>query len=86
MNSLRHAQAIYDAQTPDDQDAYRDSPLFADFCDHVTIELLNGRDCCGISSKIIMVELELNNAGFGLAREIVSNDVTEDQFKEWLNG
>lgn len=78
-------QFEYDHATEPDLDDYRDSPEFADFCEYVTLELLAGRDCCGISSKIIMVELELNNAGFGLAREIVSNDVTEDQFKEWLN-
>ena len=85
MNNLRHAQAIYDAQTPDDQDAYRDSPLFADFCDHVTIELLNGRDCQGIDSQIFMIDLELADGGYQMALEWVCEVLTEDQFKEWLN-
>lgn len=78
-------QFEYDNATEPDLDDYRESRKFAKFVEYVALELLAGRDCCGISSKIIMVELELNNAGFGLAREIVSNDVTEDQYLEWLN-
>lgn len=78
-------QHDYDNATEPELSDYRDSPEFADFCEYVALELLAGRDCCGISSKIVMVELELNNAGFGLAREIVSNDVTEDQFRGWLD-
>lgn len=78
-------QHDYDQATEPELSDYRESRKFAKFVEYVALELLAGRDCCGISSKIVMVELELNNAGFGLAREIVSNDVTEDQFKEWLN-
>lgn len=78
-------QFDYDNATEPELSDYQDSLEFDDFCEYVALELLEGRDCCGISSKIIMVELELNNAGFGLAREIVSNNVTEDQFKEFLN-
>lgn len=79
------SQFAYDNATEPAIDDYRDSRKFAKFVEYVALELLAGRDCCGISSKIIMVELELNNAGFGLAREIVSNDVTKDQYLEWLN-
>lgn len=82
---IYESQFAYDHAAEPDLSDYRDSRKFAKFVEHVTLELLSGRDCCGISSDIIMVELELNNAGFGLAREIVSKDVTEDQFKEWIN-
>jgi hypothetical protein len=78
-------QHDYDNAAEPDLSDYRDSRKFAKFVEYVALELLSGRDCCGISSKIIMVELELNNAGFALAREIVSSDVTERQYREWLD-
>lgn len=77
-------QFEYDNAEPDFSD-YQEEKKFSDFVEYVALELLAGRDCCGISSKIIMVELELNNAGFALAREIVSDSVTEKQYREWAD-
>ena len=78
-------QHDYDSATEPELDDYREEKKFSEFVEYVALELLAGRDCCGISSKIVMVELELNNAGFALAREIVSNDVTEDQYRAWID-
>ena len=78
-------QHAYDNAAEPELDDYSEEKKFADFVEYVALELLAGRDCCGISSKIIMVELELNNAGFALAREIVSNDVTERQYRAWAD-
>lgn len=78
-------QHAYDNAAEPEIDDYRESPKFAKFVEHVTLELLAGRDCQGIDSQIIMVELELNNAGFALAREIVSSDVTERQYRAWAD-
>lgn len=78
-------QHAYDNATEPELDDYQEEKKFADFVEYVALELLAGRDCCGISSQIIMVELELNNAGFALAREIVSNSVTEKQYRDWID-
>lgn len=64
---------------------YQEEPLFAEFCDHVTIELLNGRDCQGIDSQIFMIDLELAGGDYQLAIKWVSERLTEDKFKGWLN-
>lgn len=82
MHANQHA---YDNAAEPELDDYREEKKFSDFVEYVALELLAGRDCCGISSKIIMVELELNNAGFALAREIVSNSVTEKQYRDWID-
>ncbi len=78
-------QFDYDNATEPSLDDYQEEKKFGEFVEYVALELLAGRDCCGLSSKIIMVELELNNAGFGLAREIVSNSVTEKQYRGWID-
>lgn len=78
-------QHAYDNASAPELDDYREEKKFADFVEFVAFELLAGRDCQGIDSKIMMVELELNNAGFALAREIVSNDVTERQYRAWAD-
>lgn len=78
-------QHAYDNASEPELDGYQEEKKFGDFVEYVALELLAGRDCCGISSEIIMIELELNNAGFALAREIVSNSVTEEQYREWAD-
>lgn len=83
--TVYNSQFSYDNAAEPELADYREEKKFSDFVEHVALELLAGRDCCGLSSKIIMVELELNNAGFGLAREIVSNSVTEKQYREWAD-
>ena len=82
---IYNSQLAYDNAAEPELDDYREEKKFADFVEYVALELLAGRDCCGISSKIMMVELELNNAGFRLAREIVSGDVTERQYRAWAD-
>ena len=82
MHANQHA---YDNASEPELDDYREEKKFSDFVEYVALELLAGRDCCGISSEIIMVELELNNAGFALAREIVSSSVTEKQYRGWID-
>ncbi len=78
-------QFAYDQATEPDLSDYRDSPEFADFCDHVTIELLNGRDCQGIDSQIFMIDLELAGGGYQLAIEWVSDRLTDVQYRAWLD-
>ena len=78
-------QHAYDNVSEPSLDDYQEEKKFGDFVEYVALELLAGRDCCGVSSKIIMVELELNNAGFALAREMVSNSVTERQYRAWAD-
>lgn len=82
---MRANQFSYDHASEPELDDYREEKKFSEFVEYVALELLAGRDCQGIDSKIMMVELELNNAGFALAREIVSNDVTEKQYRAWLD-
>lgn len=77
-------QFEYDNAEPDLYD-YQEDPLFAEFCDHVTIELLNGRDCQGIDAQIFMIDLELAGGGYQLALEWVCERVTEDQYRAWLD-
>lgn len=78
-------QFDYDNATGPELSDYRDSFQFAVFADHVTIELLAGRDCQGIDSQIFMIDLETAGGGYQLALEWVSERVTKDQFKEYLN-
>ena len=77
-------QFDYDNAEPDFRD-YREEKKFGDFCDHVTIELLNGRDCQCIDSKIFMIDLELACGGYQLAIEWVSDRLTEVQYRAWLD-
>ena len=78
-------QFDYDRATEPDLSDYRDSTEFADFCDHVTIELLNGRDYQCIDSQIFMIDLELADGGYQLALEWVSDRLTEEQYRAWLD-
>lgn len=48
MNNLRRAQAAYDAQTPDDPDAYRDSQHYLDWIEMVTEQIIGGDEGYGI--------------------------------------
>ena len=77
-------QHDYDNATEPELSDYQDSTDFAEFCEHVTLELLNGRDCQGIDSQIFMIDLETACGGYQLALELVSERLTEDQLKEWL--
>ena len=83
MNNLRIAQRAYDDMNEPEYHDYDSDPLFADFIEYVTLTLLKGQDCCGISAEILKVELQIANAGYRLASEIVSNSVTEQQFIDW---
>ena len=78
-------QFDYDNATEAELSDYRESPEFAEFAEFVALELLAGRDCQGIDSQIFMIDLELADGGYQLALEWVSDRVTEDQFKEWLD-
>ena len=77
-------QFDYDNAVETELDDYRDSFQFAVFADHVTLELLAGRDCQGIDSQIFMIDLEIAGGGYQLALEWVSERLTKDQFKEFL--
>ena len=78
-------QFEYDNADEPELSDYRESQEFAEFAEFVALELLAGRDCQGIDSQIFMIDLELADGGYQLALERVSDRVTEDQFKEWLD-
>ena len=76
-------QFEYDNADPDFSD-YQEEKKFAKFAEHVTLELLNGRDWQNLRSDILMIDLECLGGGYQMALEWVCGRVTEDQFKEWL--
>ena len=78
-------QHAYDNAAEPELDDYRESPEFAEFCAHVTLELLAGRDCQDLSSDILMIDLELAGGGYQMALEWVCERVTEDQYLEWIS-
>lgn len=78
-------QHDYDNATEPELSDYRDSFQFAVFADHVTLELLAGRDCQGIDSQIFMIDLELSGGGYQLAVEKLGEQLTEDQLRDWLD-
>ena len=78
-------QFDYDQALEPELSDYRESYQFAKFAEFVTLELLNGRDWQDLSSDILMIDLECLGGGYQMALEWVSERVTEDQFKEWLN-
>lgn len=78
-------QFDYDNASAPELSDYRDSPEFADFCEYVALELLSGRDCCGIDAQIFTIDVELSGGGYQLAVEKLGEQLTEDQFEEWLN-
>lgn len=78
-------QFAYDQATEPELSDYREENKFAEFCDHVTIELLNCKDCQGIDSQIFMIDLELAGGGYQLAIEWVSDRLTEGQYRDYLD-
>ena len=78
-------QLAYDNACEPELSDYRESPMFAEFVECVTLELLAGRDCQGIDSKIFMIDLESSGGGYLMAADRVSKRVTEEQFEEFIN-
>lgn len=78
-------QFDYDNATEAELSDYSESPMFADFAEYVTLELLAGRDCQGIDSQIFMIDLELAGGGYQLALEWVCERLSEEQFKNWID-
>ena len=78
-------QFEYDNASELSLDDYQEEKKFAKFAEHVTLELLAGRDCQGIDSQIFMIDLELEGGGYQLALEWVCEKVTEDQYRAWLD-
>ncbi|HRN97576.1 MAG TPA: hypothetical protein PLZ58_03980 [Candidatus Saccharibacteria bacterium] len=78
-------QFDYDNALPPADRDYRDELLFADFIEDVTLKLLSGRNQYGIDSEILLIDLELAAGGYQMASEIVSDRVTERDYREWLN-
>lgn len=78
-------QIDYDNATEPELSDYRESYQFAEFCEYVTLELLDGRDCAGMSADMMLVELHMHQEGYSLALQIVSETLTEVQLKEWAS-
>ena len=77
-------QHAYDNAEPDFGD-YQEEKKFAEFSEVVTLELLRGRECMGIDGLIFLIDLELAGGGYQLALEWVSERVTEEQYRAWLD-
>lgn len=77
-------QFSYDNAEPDLSD-YQEEKKFAEFAEHVALELLAGRDCQDIDSQIFMIDLELEGGGYQIALEWVCERITEDQYRAWLD-
>lgn len=60
---------------------YGDMPMFTDFADYVTSELLNGRDWQNLSSEIAQTYLRW---GYEAAFEWVIERLTKKQYLEYL--
>lgn len=82
---IYNSQLAYDNASEPSLSDYQDEPMFAEFAEHVSLELLAGRDCQNLSSDILMIDLELLGGGYQLALEWVCERVTEDQYREWLD-
>lgn len=80
-----NSQWEHDNAEPDFSD-YQEEKKFAEFAKYVTLELLRGRECQGIDGLIFLIDLELEGGGYQLALEWVSERVTEDQYRAWING
>ena len=78
-------QFTYDNASEPDLSDYQDEPAFDEFAEYVTLELLNGRDRQNLSSEILMIDLECLGGGYQMALERVSERLTEEQYREWLN-
>ena len=78
-------QFDYDHASESSLSSYQDEPAFAEFTEYVTLELLRGRECQGIDGLIFLIDLELAGGGYQMALEWVSERLTEEQYREWLN-
>ena len=78
-------QFEYDNASESELSGYQDEKKFAKFSKYVTLELLAGRDCQGIDAQIFMIDLKLAKGGYQMALEWVSERLTEEQYREWLN-
>ncbi len=78
-------QYAYDNASEPELDDYSEEKKFADFVEHVALELLAGRDCMGIDSLIFMIDLKLAKGGYQLALEWVSGRLTERQYRAWCD-
>ena len=78
-------QHAYDSASEPSLSDYQDELLFADFIEDVTLKLLAGRNQYGIDSEILLIDLELQQGGYQLASEIVSDRVTERDYRAWCD-
>lgn len=78
-------QFSYDNAAEPESDDYRESQGFAEFAEYVVLELLAGRDCQGLSSEILMIDLECFGGGYQMAIEWVSARLTERQYRGWID-
>ena len=84
MKSIQIAQRAYDDMNEPEYHDFDSDPLFADFVEFVTLELLAGRDWQNLSSEILMIDLELVDGEYQFALEWVFDRVTEKQYLEYL--
>ena len=77
-------QFNYDNAMEPELSDYQDDPMFADFVAYVANELMEGRDWKNLSSENLMFDLECLGGGYHMALELVSDKVTEKQYREWL--
>ena len=77
-------QFSYDSATEPELSDYRESPMFAEFVEFVTLELLAGSDWQGIDSQIFMIDLEVEGGDYQMALEWVCERITEEQYLEYL--
>lgn len=82
---MMHAnQFDYDSATEPSLWDYQDEPMFGEFAEYVTLELLSGHDWQNLSSEILTIDLELAGGGYPLALEWVCQRLSEDQYRAWL--
>lgn len=78
-------QFAYDNASAPELSDYQDDPMFAEFAEYVTLELLNGRDWQNLSSEILIIDLDCLGGGYQMALEWVCERLTEDQYLEWIS-
>ena len=76
-------QFDYDNATEPEMSDYQEEPMFAQFAEYVTLELLSGRDWQNLSSEILMIDLEYLGGGYQRALEWVCEVLTEKQYLEY---
>ena len=84
MSNLRIAQRAYDDMNEPEYHDFDSDPMFAEFVEYVTLELLAGNDCQGIDAQIFMIDLELATGDYQIALEWVYERLTEKQYLEYL--